>query len=112
MKRTFSESALMERMTPGIVYPARKVASWFGIEPHEAKGHLEALWHRGLLRRRQHSGESWGFQRPALNAVEPIEHDMSVAAPQMPPDMTSTMTGYEREMRRHVALCMSIRRFA
>lgn len=112
--KTFSEAALMERMTPAYVYPAHIVAKWFGMQPHEARGHLEALWHNGKLRRRKYSDGQWGFQRPepfVAEVAEPAEpQDLSIAAPPMPPDMKSTMTDYEREMRRHVELCMSIRR--
>lgn len=109
--KTFSELALMDRMTPGMIYTVRKVAQWFGIETHEARNYLEGLWRNGVLKRRKHEDGSWGFQRPEPYAVDATDHkDFSVAQPPMPPDMKSTMTDYEREMRRHVELCMSIRR--
>lgn len=110
--KQFSESALMDRLVPGVIYPVSKVAKWFGIETNEARHYLEGLWRNGVLRRRKCTDETWGFQRrPEPFVAEPAEPlDMSIAAPAAPPDMKSTMTDYEREMRRHVELCMSIRR--
>ncbi|KVN25590.1 hypothetical protein WJ63_15785 [Burkholderia pyrrocinia] len=103
---------VFERMVPGKTYPAYVVAARFKVPTKEVRPHLDALIESGRIEHSHALAKTLGFRRPGQLPAkeEPAPTaDTSVAAPPAPPNLNSTLTGYEREIRGWVELCMMTR---
>lgn len=110
--RLLNADNVFARMVPGRTYPAYVIAARFKVPTKDVRPHLDALIEAGRIEHSHALAKTLGFRRPGpLPAKEAPAHaaDTSVAAPPAPPNLNSTLTGYEREIRGWVELCMLAR---
>lgn len=110
--RVLNADNVFARMIPGKTYPAYVIAASFKVPTKDVRPHLDALIVAGRIEHSHALAKTLGFRRPGqLPAKEqpPAAADTTVAAPPAPPNLNSTLTGYEREIRGWVELCMITR---
>lgn len=99
-------------MIPGKTYPAYVIAASFKVPTKDVRPHLDALIESGRIEHSHALAKTLGFRRPGqlpeMEAPAAV-HDTSIAAAPTPPNLNSTLTGYEREIRSWVELCMMTR---
>lgn len=107
-----SADNLFSRMKPGRTYSAAMIAARFNVPAKAVRPYLNALIVAGRIEHSHALTKTLGFRRPGQLPVKeqpPAAADTSVAAPPAPPNLNSTLTGYEREIRGWVELCMLAR---
>ncbi|HGF4018904.1 hypothetical protein [Burkholderia cenocepacia] len=112
LSREISDDNLFSRMKPGRTYSAAMIAAKFNVPTKAVRPHLDALIVAGRIEHSHALTKTLGFRRPGqLPAKEQTAAaaDTTVAAPPAPPNLNSTLTGYEREIRGWVELCMLAR---
>ncbi|MDN7913730.1 hypothetical protein [Burkholderia cepacia] len=99
------------RMVPGKTYPAYVIAARFKVPTKDVRPHLDALIRSGLIEHSHALAKTLGFRRPGKEPAMPAQAaaGTSIAAAPTPPNLNSTLTGYEREIRGWVELCMMTR---
>lgn len=110
--RILSAENVFARMVPGRTYPAYVIAASFKVPTKEVRPHLDALIQSGQIEHSHALAKTLGFRRPGQHPAKkpaPSKLETSVAAPPLPPNLNSTLTGYEREIRGWVELCMLAR---
>ncbi|HDR9087323.1 TPA: hypothetical protein QDB10_003238 [Burkholderia vietnamiensis] len=110
--RVLNADNVFARMIPGKTYPAYVIAASFKVPTKDVRPHLDALIESGRIEHSHALAKTLGFRRPGklpVKEVPPLPLDTSVAAPPTAPNLNSTLTGYEREIRGWVELCMMTR---
>ncbi|WP_155629429.1 hypothetical protein [Burkholderia territorii] len=110
--RVLNADNVFARMVPGRTYPAYVIAARFKVPTKDVRPHLDALIEAGRIEHSHALAKTLGFRRPGkLPAKElpPPAADTTIAAPPAAPNLNSTLTGYEREIRGWVELCMMTR---
>ncbi|MEX3556400.1 MAG: hypothetical protein VB131_07605 [Burkholderia gladioli] len=110
--RILNTDNVFARMVPGRTYPAYVIAARFKVPTKDVRPHLDELIAAGRIEHSHALAKTLGFRRPGpLPAKEQptVLADTSIAAPPCPPNLNSTLTGYEREIRGWVELCMMTR---
>ncbi len=100
-----SATGILDRMTPGIVYNVPTVAEWFNVVTGTVRPMLLNLCAAGDIQKCRCPDNSFGYMRPKPHA----ELDTSVAGPARPPNLKSTMRGYDAQFRTRVELAMMAR---
>ena len=111
LSRELSAANMFARMKPGRTYSAYMIAAKFRVPTKDVRPHLNELIASGLIEHSHALAKTLGFRRPGKESKEapPPALDTSIAAPPVPPNLNSTLTGYEREIRGWVELCMMTR---
>ncbi|CAJ9928628.1 MULTISPECIES: hypothetical protein [pseudomallei group] len=112
LSRELSADNVFARMKPGRTYSAYMIAAKFHVPTKTVRPFLNELIARGTIRHSHALTKTLGFLRPgklAVKEVPPPALNTSIAAPPAPPNLNSTLTGYEREIRGWVELCMLAR---
>ncbi|WP_186043016.1 hypothetical protein [Burkholderia gladioli] len=95
------------RMIPGKTYPAYVIAAKFKVPTHAVRPLLNQLVLAGDVEHSNALPKNLGFRRPG-QAQRVVEHEpdceTSIAGPAIPPDLTSTLTGYDAALRRQFEL--------
>ncbi|WP_174945107.1 DNA-binding protein [Burkholderia contaminans] len=103
---------MFARMKPGRTYSAYIIAAKFHVPTKAVRPFLNELITRGSIKYSHALTNTLGFQRPGQipekEAPAPAL-DTSIAAAPTPPNLNSALTGYEREIRSRVELCMMTR---
>jgi hypothetical protein len=89
------------------------IAAKFHVPTKDVRPHLNALIVAGRIEHSHALMKTLGFRRPGPMPEKeqaPRVADTSIAAPPAPPNLNSTLTGYEREIRGWVELCMLARK--
>ncbi|KML48112.1 hypothetical protein VL15_30590 [Burkholderia cepacia] len=110
--RVLNADNVFARMIPGKTYPAYVIAASFKVPTKDVRPHLDALIQSGLIEHSHALAKTLGFRRPGHEPQKEAPApggDTSIAAAPTPPNLNSTLTGYEREIRGWVELCMMTR---
>ncbi|MEX3628133.1 MAG: hypothetical protein VB138_00345 [Burkholderia sp.] len=110
--RVLNADNVFARMVPGRTYPAYVIAASFKVPTKDVRPHLDALIRSGLIEHSHALAKTLGFRRPGKQPQKeqpPAAADTSIAAAPAPPNLNSTLTGYEREIRSWVELCLMTR---
>lgn len=108
---------LLSRMADGTTYQATQLAAKFYVSTAEIRPLINAMVTAGQLLVGRADATHIGFKKPV--AIEPpvapvvavVVDDMTltIALRMGPPDLKSTMTGYDAEIARRQQLCMLAR---
>ncbi|WP_233343521.1 hypothetical protein [Burkholderia cepacia] len=111
LSRELSAANMFARMKPGRTYSAYMIAAKFRVPTKAVRPILDALIESGRIEHSHALAKTLGFRRPGKQPKEapPPALGTSFAAPPTPPNLNSTLTGYEREIRGWVELCMMTR---
>ncbi|MBY4752289.1 hypothetical protein [Burkholderia dolosa] len=113
LSRELSADNMFARMKPGRTYSAYMIAAKFNVPTKTVRPFLDELIKRGSIEYSHAVAKTLGFRRPGPMPEKeqaPRVADTSIAAPPAPPNLNSTLTGYEREIRGWVELCMLARK--
>ncbi|QTD90789.1 DNA-binding protein [Burkholderia anthina] len=103
---------MFARMKPGRTYSAYMIAAKFHVPTKTVRPFLDELIRRGSIKYSHALTKTLGFVRPGklpAKEIPPLPLNTSVAAPPSAPNLNSTLTGYEREIRSRVELCLMTR---
>jgi hypothetical protein len=102
---------ILARLNPGQVYEAATIAGKFGNNVAQVKPILEALVDGGRLKRgtKQHGGRQYAGYVCMSDVEIELRDTTTVAGPAYAPNWRSTLTGYDREIRSRIELCMMAR---
>ncbi|HKT63469.1 MAG TPA: hypothetical protein VJR91_07815 [Burkholderia sp.] len=112
LSRELSADNVFARMKPGRTYSAYMIAAKFHVPTKAVRPFLNELITRGSIKYSHALAKTLGFRRPGQlpEKEAPVPAlDTSIAAPPIAPNLNSTLTGYEREIRGRVELCMMTR---
>ncbi|TAM50180.1 MAG: hypothetical protein EPN57_20370 [Paraburkholderia sp.] len=98
-------SAVLDRMTPGVIYTVTDVARWFGIRPQLTRPTLNDMHHKGILERRRCIDKTFGFMKPKSTE----KHDPTIATAPVHVRLDGVLTGYDAEMRTRMQLALMAR---
>ncbi|WP_257829207.1 hypothetical protein [Burkholderia glumae] len=103
--RELNLANIFTRMIPGKTYPAYVIAAKFKVQTRSVRPLLDAMVQTGEIELSKALPKTLGFRRPgeAPKHIEPV-YETTVAGPPSPPDLTSTLTGYEAALRRQFEL--------
>lgn len=106
-----SPANILARMLPGTTYGASAIASKLHVPTEAIRPMLEQMVNDGALEISRERPAMKGFRRPnvAQAQTEPVEQALSVAGPPVHVRLDGTLTGYDAEFTRRVALCMMAR---
>lgn len=102
---------VLSRMVPGKTYGAYALAAKFHVPTAKIRPVLEKMVDVGTLELNAAQPGMLGFRR-AKETVKPIEQEQvltTIATPPVLVRLTGTLTGYDNEIARRVALCMLAR---
>ncbi|WP_186181696.1 hypothetical protein [Burkholderia gladioli] len=107
-----STDNVFARMLPGKTYRADVIAAKFKVQTAEIRPFLDHLVGAGRIEHSHAKPKVLGFRRPG-EAPKPVEptpvYETSIAGPAIPPDLTSTLSGYDAALRRQFELSMLAR---
>jgi hypothetical protein len=102
---------VLSRMVPGKTYGAYALAAKFHVRTAKMRPVLEKMISGGMLELSTSQPGTVGFRR-AKETAQPIEQEpvlTTVATPPVLVRLDGTLTGYDNEIARRVALCMLVR---
>jgi hypothetical protein len=113
LHKELSVENVFARMTPGRTYPAYVIAAKFKVPTKAVRPFLDELIRTGAIEHSHALAKTLGFRKPGAPPSAPAPartpFETSVAAPATPPNLNSTLTGYEHEIRSWVELCLMTR---
>ncbi|MCA8326241.1 hypothetical protein [Burkholderia cepacia] len=112
LSRELSADNVFARMKPGRTYSAYMIAAKFHVPTKTVRPFLDELITRGSIKHSHALAKTLGFLRPGklpVKELPPPTLNTSFAAPPVPPNLNSTLIGYEREIRGWVELCLMTR---
>lgn len=104
----FTPDAVLEWMDPHRTYTTTDIAKAFGVPQQYAWDMIKTLRRSNDIERVTVEKRVYQWAKKMKRA--PLR--TSVAGPQLGPDLTRTIQGYDAEMRRRIDLAMSTRRVA
>jgi hypothetical protein len=107
-----SPANIVARMVPGRTYGASNIATRLRVQTVAVRPLLEQMVKEEMLEISRERPAMIGFRRPEPPAVdpEPDEPTLSVAGRPELVRLDGTLTDYDSEIARRVALCLSTRK--